>query len=344
MTAQQRRKLQRFLCSIIPAALAGALTIGGPAALAATAKSKKVQTSKAGKSTGKKTTKTAARSSGKVLQSGKASWYGPGFHGRKTANGERFNMYELTAAHKTLPLGTRIKVLNPANGKEVVVRINDRGPYAHGRILDLSKAAASQLGLINRGHGDVVLHALGEHTDSTGLRSTALASADVPAPIAPMPGYSRHQTQMLALTLAQTRFGDSRLALGNPPPSEPLPNWPVNDALTGLPVMASIGSLTSPTHNSHTGLSLPSWMRWDADTPPRLAVIPSFEVVNMAPTTTVARALNKAQGAAKHRGIDEAKLVSVSHTPTMTSKSSAPPLRMNKPIKASKTRVKRNRP
>lgn len=70
-----------------------------------------------------------------------ASWYGPGFHGRLTANGERYNMHALTAAHKTLPFGTEVKVTNVKNGKSVVVRINDRGPFAKGRTIDLSKAA-----------------------------------------------------------------------------------------------------------------------------------------------------------------------------------------------------------
>ncbi|MDA0673871.1 MAG: septal ring lytic transglycosylase RlpA family protein [Cyanobacteria bacterium] len=83
--------------------------------------------------------------------SGTASWYGPGFHGRKTANGERFNQYDLTAAHKTLPFGTRLKVRNRLNGKTVVVRINDRGPYVGQRVLDLSKAAAQCLGAENLG-------------------------------------------------------------------------------------------------------------------------------------------------------------------------------------------------
>ncbi|MCB0723272.1 MAG: septal ring lytic transglycosylase RlpA family protein [Ignavibacteriae bacterium] len=80
-------------------------------------------------------------------QEGIASWYGPGFHGRKTANGERFNTYELTAAHKTLPFNTLVRVINLANDKSVVVRINDRGPYAKGRIIDLSKAAKEEIGM-----------------------------------------------------------------------------------------------------------------------------------------------------------------------------------------------------
>lgn len=83
----------------------------------------------------------------KPLQSGMASWYGPGFNGRKTASGERFNQNELTAAHRSLPFGTKVKVVDPATGRSVIVRINDRGPYAHGRVIDLSKASAEALGL-----------------------------------------------------------------------------------------------------------------------------------------------------------------------------------------------------
>ena len=94
---------------------------------------------------------------GRDIQRGVASWYGPGFHGRTTANGEKFDMHELTAAHKTLPFGTRVLVHSPRTGKEVVVRINDRGPYARGRVIDLSKAAASALGLKSVGHDAVVL-------------------------------------------------------------------------------------------------------------------------------------------------------------------------------------------
>ncbi|MEF2074032.1 septal ring lytic transglycosylase RlpA family protein [Consotaella aegiceratis] len=96
---------------------------------------------------------------GQIL-SGKASWYGPGFHGRQTANGERFDMNKLTAAHKTLPFGTKVRVTNKANGKSVVVRINDRGPYAHGRIIDLSRGAAKAVGMIGRGVAQVTLEVL----------------------------------------------------------------------------------------------------------------------------------------------------------------------------------------
>lgn len=78
---------------------------------------------------------------------GIASWYGPRFHGKRTANGERFDTNALTAAHKTLPFGSRVRVKSLVNGKEVVVRINDRGPFIAGRIIDLSRAAALALGM-----------------------------------------------------------------------------------------------------------------------------------------------------------------------------------------------------
>ncbi|MCW8960291.1 MAG: septal ring lytic transglycosylase RlpA family protein, partial [Ignavibacteriaceae bacterium] len=81
----------------------------------------------------------------------KASWYGPKFHGKLTANGEIYDQMALTAAHKTLKFGTLLKVTNPKNGKSVIIRINDRGPYIGDRELDLSKGSAIKLGLIEKG-------------------------------------------------------------------------------------------------------------------------------------------------------------------------------------------------
>jgi rare lipoprotein A len=81
------------------------------------------------------------------VEIGEASWYGPGFHGRKTASGERFNTHDFTAAHKTLPFGTLLKVTNLENNLFTIVRINDRGPYIRGRIIDLSKAAKNEIGM-----------------------------------------------------------------------------------------------------------------------------------------------------------------------------------------------------
>ena len=85
------------------------------------------------------------------VQHGEASWYGPRFHGRKTASGVRFDQNKLTAAHRNLPLGSEVTVTNLDNGQSVRVEINDRGPYINGRIIDLSKAAARELGMIHDG-------------------------------------------------------------------------------------------------------------------------------------------------------------------------------------------------
>ena len=93
-------------------------------------------------------------------QQGPASWYGNPFHGRKTANGETYDMNELTAAHKELPLGTKVEVTNLSNGRKVVVRINDRGPFHGNRVLDLSRAAAQELGTLNAGVAQVQIRAL----------------------------------------------------------------------------------------------------------------------------------------------------------------------------------------
>ena len=85
------------------------------------------------------------------VQVGVASWYGPGFHGNRTANGEVYDQYELTAAHPSLPHGTRAMVTNLENGRAVEVRINDRGPFVGGRIIDLSKRVARDLGIVEKG-------------------------------------------------------------------------------------------------------------------------------------------------------------------------------------------------
>lgn len=95
-------------------------------------------------------------------QRGKASWYGKKFHGRKTANGEIYNMYAMTAAHKTLPLGTYVSVHNLDNGRKIEVRVNDRGPFVRGRIIDLSYTAARKLGVVGPGTAPVEIVALGK--------------------------------------------------------------------------------------------------------------------------------------------------------------------------------------
>ena len=91
---------------------------------------------------------------------GAASWYGPGFYGRTTANGEHFRKGTLTAAHRTLPFGTKVRVTNLSNGRSVVVRINDRGPFKYHRVIDLAHGAASQLRMMQAGEVPVKLEIL----------------------------------------------------------------------------------------------------------------------------------------------------------------------------------------
>lgn len=128
------------------AAIAITVTGFGNAALAGNAASSVKQGATDGDA--KKDVKASAKNK---AFSGNVSWYGPGFDGRKTANGERFNMMKLTAAHLKLPFNTKVLVEDPRSGNTVVVRVNDRGPYHAKRVMDLSKGGAMKLGTISRG-------------------------------------------------------------------------------------------------------------------------------------------------------------------------------------------------
>jgi rare lipoprotein A len=107
-----------------------------------------------------------------MTETGLASWYGPRFHGKRTASGEVFNQEHFTAAHPTLPWGSRVKVINLDNEKSVDVRINDRGPFKQGRIIDVSRAAARALGMVRRGITTVRIELLSdpEKTDELALQ------------------------------------------------------------------------------------------------------------------------------------------------------------------------------
>lgn len=94
------------------------------------------------------------------IEEGIASWYGPGFHGKKTSNGEKFNQNAMTAAHKLLPFNTKVSVTNLSTGKTIVVRINDRGPFVNNRVIDLAKGAAIKLGIIGSGTARVLIKSL----------------------------------------------------------------------------------------------------------------------------------------------------------------------------------------
>ncbi|MFM0285201.1 septal ring lytic transglycosylase RlpA family protein [Paraburkholderia megapolitana] len=108
-------------------------------------------------------------------QTGRASWYGPRFHGRRTASGERYNMHALTAAHRTLPMGSYVRVTNPTTTRSVIVRINDRGPYARGRVIDLSYAAALELDLQHAGTARVKIEGLSQQ-EARAARNEILAA------------------------------------------------------------------------------------------------------------------------------------------------------------------------
>mgnify|MGYP003623253551 FL=1 len=94
-------------------------------------------------------------------EEGVASWYGKDFHGKQTANGERYNMHGMTAAHKLLPFGTKVKVTNKRNNKSIIVRINDRGPFASNRVIDLTRTGAQKLDMIKHGTAPVLLETVG---------------------------------------------------------------------------------------------------------------------------------------------------------------------------------------
>jgi len=106
------------------------------------------------------------------VQTGIASWYGKKFHGRKTSNGETYNMYDMTAAHKTLPMNTWVSVHNLENNRKIVVRINDRGPFVRGRIIDLSYTGASRIGIADTGTTKVRITALGQAVSYSGKTKT----------------------------------------------------------------------------------------------------------------------------------------------------------------------------
>lgn len=101
------------------------------------------------------------------VEEGKASWYGKKFHGRKTSNGETYDMYAMTAAHKTLPMGVYVRVTNRKTRQQIVVRVNDRGPFVAGRIIDLSYSAANQVGVVGPGTAPVRIEALGFRSDGS---------------------------------------------------------------------------------------------------------------------------------------------------------------------------------
>lgn len=165
------RRLVLWLCTAFSA------LIGWQAAAADTTAAQPIEPAKLAGAQRKSNATSAKRFSGNV------SWYGPQFHGKKTASGEIFDMNKLTAAHKTLPFGTRVLVENPRTGQSVVVKVNDRGPYAPGRVMDVSRESARRVGILLGGVVFMNCLALEEDDDQPADRSCT-SGVDVVPPVA----------------------------------------------------------------------------------------------------------------------------------------------------------------
>ena len=162
-----------------------------------------------------------------LAEKGLASWYGRKFHGRRTASGESYNMYAMSAAHKTMPIPSYARVRNPANGKEVIVRVNDRGPFVPGRVIDLSYTAALKLGVLG-GVAPVEVERITLEEIRAGLAAppsagTAIAAAAAPAPMLPTapppapPSTSPSPSPTAALPSAAAIATEAAAAVGAPP-------------------------------------------------------------------------------------------------------------------------------
>lgn len=179
-------------------------------------------------------------------EQGGASWYGNKFHGRRTASGELYSMFGLTAAHKTLPIPSYVRVRNVRNGKEVIVRVNDRGPFHPGRVIDLSYAAAVKLDIANHGIGQVEISRLTFDEIRTGAwqRGTVLDPASDPTRVASVPS---SQTAPFAVAMkpdGAIPADDSLLA-----------------AASARPAVSSANSVDAPAARAHTPASRGFWVQ-----------------------------------------------------------------------------------
>ncbi|MGJ7502293.1 septal ring lytic transglycosylase RlpA family protein [Variovorax sp. ZT5P49] len=180
-------------------------------------------------------------------ESGLASWYGRKFHAASTSSGEPYDMYAMTAAHKTLPLPSYVRVRNPANGREVIVRVNDRGPFVDGRVIDLSYTAALKLDLL-RGVAPVEIERITNEDIRTGAwrrdSGTAYAAAEAPAPVraAPVRVASAQQVRVPAEWVAPVATANDDM----PPPASTMPVTPQTPMAAALPPGAEPESAQSP--------------------------------------------------------------------------------------------------
>ncbi len=185
-------------------------------------------------------------------QTGTASWYGRKFHGKKTANGETYDMYAMTAAHPTLPLPSYARVTRPGNGQSVIVRINDRGPFHSSRIIDLSYVAAAKLGLIGPGSGTVVVEAItpaqiraGAYQD-TGTRAQINSKSDSNQGLKPESERDQHGLEALIASSSYSVNTNSNDSFQEEPDNTPA--WshnPQDQQLAVSPSSASSGESKS---------------------------------------------------------------------------------------------------
>ncbi len=199
---------------------------------------------------------------------GTASWYGPGFHGKRTANGERFNQNAMTAAHPTLPMPTMVEVTNLANGRTITVRINDRGPFAQGRIIDLSRKAAEQLGFRQQGVARVRVR-LVDGAIMADLRREAVEARSMVEPIRRPEHPDPIGEKIVASLNAQSPAGQT--ANGPQPGSDPQTRETIRPDVIPQRVVRA-----DPAVHAQTQVTLP-----DADLPAAPAPIPT-----PAPTPT----------------------------------------------------------
>ncbi|WP_274706744.1 septal ring lytic transglycosylase RlpA family protein [Sneathiella marina] len=183
-------------------------------------------------------------------ETGIASWYGEPFHGRKTANGAVYDMNKMTAAHKTLPLPTDVRVTNLENGRSIVVTVNDRGPFAHSRIIDLSKRSAELLGIIQKGTAKVRVQVL----DSDG-NTTATANSQVVAkPVTPLNEKNNVTAAPRATITTDALAPPSNVKTATGPSVEPLPapvaERPVQVVAVSTPATSTTIVSVEPVRNS----------------------------------------------------------------------------------------------
>lgn len=209
-------------------------------------------------------------------ESGLASWYGTKFHAQSTSSGEPYDMYAMTAAHKTLPLPSYVRVRNPANGREVIVRVNDRGPFVDGRVIDLSYTAALKLDLL-RGVAPVEIERITNEDIRTGAwrRDTGTAyaaAAPVPAPFVPVRVPSSRTANSQAPVVVPAQWTTSVAANGYndiPPPASTMPVAPQTPMTT-----TTTTTTTAPPNGGAESA------QWPPSTPPSR---PAIVVNELAP-------------------------------------------------------------